>query len=528
MQRDFLLPDAGEGLEDATIVRWHVQAGDTVHLNDPLVTIETAKASVELPSPFEGRVLLLGANEGDELRVGTLLARIDTDEGEGEPAPRSPDAGLTSPDRSIEPSSSRDPPPGWRQEDGSGPSDADRWTGDAGSVRRHAVLVGYGVDDGPRPATRRREWRRRKAPGEVASTERDQAGDGLPRPPAPPPERALPSRPLATPPVRWLARTLEVDLRHVRPTGARGEVTREDVHAAVGPAAPTGHASAAGEVVHGDPAHREAQAWWPPGLGASPVVPGTVGPGGAPAASVDEEGAEELPVRGVRARIAERMSVSRATIPEATCGLWVDCERLLAVRSALGDDSRSGHGQDHGDAEVVTPFAVLAWMVPVALRTAPLLNARFDAEAKVIRVHRAVHLGVATSTELGLLVPVVHRAHALGLRQFVAELARLSGAARHGTLTPAELTGSTFTVTNYGALGLDDGNPVINAPEAAILGVGTIAPRAVVHDGELAVRSTAKLVCAFDHRVADGADAARFLRRLKALVEQPELLLGAR
>ncbi len=483
MRRDFLLPDLGEGLQDATVVQWHVRVGDTVHLNDRLVTVETAKASVELPSPFEGRVALLDIGEGDGLRVGERLASIDTSEDGEAAAPRAPDAALL-------------------------PTGAP-----TGPVTRQPVLVGYGVDVVPQRATGRREWRRRKAPGRRALDGGEQGLGTTPSVPATPPNGFPVPRPLAKPPVRWLARTLDVDLHQVRPTGSRGEVTAEDVRAAAGSAA-TGDAAGSVGVARGEAMRQDERPSWPGGTGASGLA--------------GDDRPEEIPVRGVRARIAERMSLSRSTIPEASAGLWVDCERLLALRAALRDDLRSGSARDVGGAEALTPFAILAWMVPFALRSAPLLNASFDAAAKVIRVSRAVHLGVATGTELGLLVPVVHGAHALGLRELAGELARLTRWAREGTLTPEQLTGSTFTITNYGALGLDDGLPVVNAPEAAILGVGAIAPRATVHDGELAVRSTAKLTCVFDHRVSDGADAARFLGRLKALVEQPELLLGTR
>lgn len=529
MQRDFLLPDVGEGLEDATVVQWHVDVGDTVHLNEPLVTIETAKAAVELPSPFDGQVVLLNAAEGDELRVGELLARIDTSE-EVASGARAPSA-ASSPEAGAPPEQL---PAGPSTDESPGSPAPERPAERDGSPSRQSVLVGYGADEEHRPASARREWRRPEAlTGSYRGGEGGARGPLAPRPAAtdepeaPPTVPAAPlwQGPLAKPPVRWLARSLGVDIRRLRPTGPRGEVTRGDVEAAARLASTAGRAGPA------DAVPEDELARWP-----------TSEPGGDVASEAarvpvtrfderEEEGIEEIPVRGVRARIAARMSASRSTIPEATCGLWVDCGRLLALRSEIHDDrQRRADASSSGTAslgvEPLTPFAVLAWIVPFALRTAPLLNSSFDAEAKVIRVHRAVHLGIATSTEQGLLVPVLRRAHARGVLEFAGELGRLTCAARDGRLDPAELTGSTFTVTNYGALGLDDGNPVINAPEAAILGVGMIAPRPAVHDGELAVRQTAKLICAFDHRVCDGADAARFLRRLKTLVERPELLLA--
>jgi pyruvate dehydrogenase E2 component (dihydrolipoamide acetyltransferase) len=210
------------------------------------------------------------------------------------------------------------------------------------------------------------------------------------------------------------------------------------------------------------------------------------------------------------------MSESRTTIPEATCGRWVDATPLVEMRPAL--EASAGIR--------VTPFSMIARFTVLALLENPALNAAFDAEAAVIRQYGAVHLGVATATERGLVVAVVRSAHERTLVELAAEIDRLAEGARAGSLAPAELTGSTFTISNFGAFGLDDGNPVINHPEAAILGVGALEARPWVVDGTLAVRHTVKLTCAFDHRVADGADAGAFLGRLASLLEQPGQLLA--
>jgi pyruvate dehydrogenase E2 component (dihydrolipoamide acetyltransferase) len=164
-------------------------------------------------------------------------------------------------------------------------------------------------------------------------------------------------------------------------------------------------------------------------------------------------------------------------------------------------------------------------MVVVALRRHPLLNSSWMDEGPAIRQHPAVHLGFAAATERGLLVPVVSNAERLSVLELAVEVSRLTASARAGTLTPAELTGSTFTVSNFGALGLDEGVPVINYPEAAILGVGSVKPRPFVVRDALTVRPTVALTCAFDHRVADGAQAAAFLCELRDLIEAPELAL---
>lgn len=274
----------------------------------------------------------------------------------------------------------------------------------------------------------------------------------------------------AKPPVRKLAADLDIDLTAVEPSGPDGIVTRADVLAAV----------------------------------EAPVEP----PGEA--ARTDDD-----VVRGMRLEMARRMAVSRREIPDANASVQVDGTRLLALRDRL-------------DVESVTPFVLTLRLLIVALRHHPLLNATWMDTVDGPRIHRhsAVHLGVGVAAPRGLLVPVVADAHARTTRELAAEVARLVSGARAGTLTPGELQGSTFTVSNFGALGLDEGVPVINHPEAAILGIGSLKPRAVVLDGEVVARPTMTLTCAFDHRVADGAQVAAFLCELRELVESPDLALA--
>ncbi len=405
---DFLVPDLGEGLVDATVVEWLVAPGETVSLNQALCTLETAKATVEVPSPWSGSVIALGGSAGETLQVGSLLVRILTADTPSE---------------------------------------------------RQPTLVGYGPDLSP--------GQRRSRP----------AADPLSVPGA-----AL--KPLAAPPVRKLARDLGVNLAALAPgSGPGGLVTRADVRAATSVAAPsTGVPRIAAE--------RSAD-------------PGDV-----------------VPVVGVRARIASHLAVSRAEIPDATCSVVVDCTRLLEVRRQLCT------AQEHaGEAATVTPFTLLCRLLVDALRAAPALNATWLADGPSIALHAHLHLGIGTATDRGLLVPVVRNAQHRSTRDLAAEIARLAAGARDGTLAPGELTGSTFTVSNFGALGLDEGIPVINHPEAAILGVGSIKLRPHVVDGAVVARPTATLTLAFDHRVADGAEAGRLLGRLGELIEAPELAL---
>ncbi|MCB0996283.1 MAG: 2-oxo acid dehydrogenase subunit E2, partial [Acidimicrobiales bacterium] len=173
-------------------------------------------------------------------------------------------------------------------------------------------------------------------------------------------------------------------------------------------------------------------------------------------------------------------------------------------------------------ASTVTPCGLIACAIVQALHEHKVLHAAFDPGSNTVHRYRAVHLGIAVDTPRGLLVPVVHDADRLEALGFLAEVGRLVQAARSGTLAPAELVGSTCSVSNFGAFGLDDGWSLLNPPEAAIVGVGSIRERAVAVDGALAVRTTAKLTCTFDHRVADGADVGGFLGVLAQLIEAPE------
>ncbi len=386
---EFLVPDLGEGLEDATVSSWCVAVGDTVELNQTLCTLETAKAEVEIPSPCAGRVDELGGAVGDVLPVGSVLVRFDVGAG---PA--------------AEPEVSEPVK--------------------INGAQRNPVLVGYGTD-ATADASRR-------------------------------------TRPRAKPSVRKLAAELLVDLADV-PAGDDGVISREAVLATAG-------------------------------------VHGTQRPG----ASHDV-----LPVRGVHAEMAKRMALSRNEIPDAHAAVDVDGTRLLELRDTLG----------------VTPFALTMRLLVLTLGNHRILNSTWVDGPDGPQVHTQHHvdLGVAVAAQRGLLVPVIRDAHAMTTRQLADELARVIDAARAGTLRPAELGGSTFTVSNFGALGVDEGVPVINYPEAAILGIGSLRPRAVVVDGALAVRSTMKLTCAFDHRVADGAQVAGFLTALRQFIEMPEAAL---
>lgn len=380
--KSFRVPDLGEGLEEVTVTQWHVAVGDDVELNQVLCTVETAKAEVEIPSPYAGRIVERNGAEGDVIDVGAVLLRIDT-----------------------------------------APLD-----GDLPSVETEVpTLVGYGADSGIDTS--------RRTP-----------------------------RPLAAPPVRKLAKELMVDLNKV-PHGAGAIITREDVLSA---------------------------------------------------ARGNGDGADVRPVQGVQARMADKMMLSHKELPAAKVGVEVDCTELVR----LSDRLRPAE-------ETITPFVLVLRLLVIALRHNEMLNSTWvdSPQGPQVRVHHRVHLGIATATERGLLVPVIADAHVKTTRELAGCAAELIAGARAGRLAPGELRGSTFTVTNFGALGADDGFPVINHPEAAILGMGAIRPRAVVRGAEIVARPTMSLTCVFDHRIADGAQAAQFVCELRDLIESPETAL---
>ncbi|EFL16232.1 branched-chain alpha-keto acid dehydrogenase subunit E2 [Streptomyces sp. C] len=280
-----------------------------------------------------------------------------------------------------------------------------------------------------------------------------------------------------SPLVRKLARDNGVDLRALRGSGPEGLILRADVEAA---------------------------------LRAPEPVPAPV----AVPVPVAAQG-ERIPLKGLRGAVAEKLSRSRREIPEATCWVDADATELMAARAAM----------NAVDGQKISVLALLARICTAALAKYPELNSTVDLAANEIVRLPAVHLGFAAQTERGLMVPVVRDAHTRSPESLSAEFARLTELARAGKLAPSDLTGGTFTLNNYGVFGVDGSTPIINHPEAAMLGVGRIIPKPWVHRGELAVRQVVQLSLTFDHRVCDGGAAGGFLRYVADCVENPAVLL---
>ncbi|WP_307840610.1 dihydrolipoamide acetyltransferase family protein [Streptomyces sp. G44] len=320
---------------------------------------------------------------------------------------------------------------------------------------------------------------------------------------------------MISPLVRKLAREHGVELRELVGSGPDGLITRADVEAAIG-AAPGVATGTAAEAYDGAAVKAAARA-----------DDELIRAGRAEARRQVEAGQE--PVRagaesrhaltGIRGLVADKMARSRREIPEATCWVDADATELLAARAAMNGAVTERDGQK------VSLLALFARITVAALERFPELNSSVDMEAREVRRFADVHLGFAAQTDRGLVVPVVRHAQARTTASINAELIRLTEAGRSGRLTPGELTGGTFTLNNYGVFGVDGSTPIINHPEAAMLGVGRIVPKPWVHDGELAVRHVVQLSLTFDHRVCDGGTAGGFLRYVADCVEQPAVLL---
>jgi len=434
--RAFALPDLGEGLTEAEIVKVLVSEGDVVAEDAPLLEVETDKATVEIPSPVGGRVTKVHVQAGQTVKVGDVLVTFDEDAakgaGGGERAPR---LGTTL---------ARSPLP-------------------APSAPSSASVAGATA-----PA---------RASGPVA----------------------------ATPATRRLAREIGVDLRAVRASGRGGRVTDDDVRAAAGPtpAAPA-------------PAGARRTAPQRPAV-AKPLAPVGVEPPALP--NFEQWGpVERQPLSHLRRTIAERMALSATLIPHVTHFDRADITDLDAIIKRNVEPARQ-----RGLTLTLTSFLLKA--AALALRDHPQFNASLDPAAGELIVKRYRHLGIAVATERGLIVPVIRDVDTKPLPELQRELAALAQRVRDGKATLDDLRGGTFTVTNIGALGGTGAIPIINYPEVAILGAARAREEPAVREGRIVPRVLLPLTLTFDHRVADGADGARFAADIVRRLERPEQLL---
>ena len=478
--REFRMPDVGEGLTEAEILKWYVQPGDSVEDGQVVCEVETAKAAVELPIPYDGVVHDLRFEEGTTVDVGATIITVDVAPGSGEPASASAQA--PEPAEPAEPVGEKAEPAG-----------------------RTPVLVGYGVAEA---STKRRARRGTSVPGQVtgapaASVPSDTLAASAVSPasaaiqsemnghaaPVPSPS----ARPLAKPPVRKLAKDLGVDLATITPTGPDGIITREDVHAATAPA---------------------------PDVQAPAPVTATAAPTPQPTAVVTDTGGREtrIPVKGVRKATATAMVGSAFTAPHVTEFVTLDVTRTMKLVEELKSD------QDMAGLRV-NPLLLVAKALLVAIKRHPEINATWDEAAQEIVVKHYVNLGIAAATPRGLIVPNIKDAHDKTLPQLAEALGELVSTAREGRTTPASMQSGTVTITNVGVFGVDTGTPILNPGESAILAVGAIKLQPWVHKGKVKPRQVTTLALSFDHRLVDGELGSKVLADVAAILEQPKRLI---
>ena len=415
------MPDIGEGIAEVELVAWYVKVGDLVTEDQILADVMTDKATVEIPSPVAGKVLLLGGAVGQVMAVGSDLIQIEV-QGTGTPAAK---AVAVAPTIAPEPA---------------------------------VAKVAAPATTAPPPA-------QREATAAPATVHARASGD----------------KPIASPAVRRRAWDLGIELQFVPGTGMAGRITQQDLDAY---AARAGQATG---MVQADQRYAQRSA------------------------------EEAIPVIGLRRKIAQKMQEAKRRIPHFTYVEEIDVTELEALRTRLN----AKYGKDRPRLTLL-PFLVRA--VVLAVREFPQVNARYDDEAAVVTRHQAVHLGMATQTDGGLMVPVMRHAETLDLWACAAELMRLSEAARAGKATREELTGSTITITSLGALGGIVSTPVINHPEVAIVGVNRMVERPMIRNGAVVARQMMNLSSSFDHRVVDGMHGAEFVQLLRGYLECPATL----
>jgi 2-oxoisovalerate dehydrogenase E2 component (dihydrolipoyl transacylase) len=462
--KQFRLPDLGEGLTEGEILKWLVQPGDEVHLNQPIVEVETAKAAVELPSPYAGVVTELLHGEGDTVDVGAPIIAFDTEPGgvlERETVIGTPPA-----DAPVEPG----------------------LIGGAAPGGRTSVLVGYGPKSGA--AKRRQRKSPPVRPGSTSDVAKEAVSTSdLAQPPArvsaaevgaAARRRADELPVLAKPPVRKLARDLGVDLRAVDPSGPGGTITRADVRSS-SRAPERGWPAPAPEQIGSDVTRRE----------------------------------QRIPIRGVRKHTAAAMSASAFTAPHVTEFVTVDVTR--GVRAIRRLKEMAGF-----ESVRVGPLLLVAKALLLAVGRHPMVNSSWDEAAQEIVVKDYVNLGIAAATPRGLVVPNIKDAGALPLRDLADAMSALVSTARDGRTSPADMQGGTITITNVGVFGVDTGTPILNPGESAILAFGAIRELPWVHKGKVKPRMVTTLALSFDHRVVDGELGSLFLSDLAAVLRDPE------
>jgi len=423
------MPDIGEGIAEVEIVEWPLNIGESIEEDDVICVVMTDKATVEIPSPVDGKIVWIGGEAGDVLAVGADLVRLEV-----------AGAGNTEGNAAV-------------------PEDTK-------IVETNVVVVTKNESkaETPEPAINTPIANITEVTETISKST---------------PPRAEGEKPIASPAVRQRARSAGIDLRYVHGTGQANRISHQDLDNFI--------------------------------AGTSKPQPVTSQQG------MENNIVEAIKVIGLRRKIATIMQDTMQRIPHFTYVEEVDVTELESLRAKLNKERH-----DNQPKLTLLPFIIKA--IVLAIKDYPEMSSRFDDEQNVVHRYGAAHVGIATQTDSGLIVPVVQHAEALSVWQSAAEVKRLSEAARNGTANREELTGSTITITSLGALGGLVSTPVINAPEVAIIGVNKIAKRPIWQDGGFVPRDIMNLSSSFDHRIIDGWEATQFIQRIRSLLESPAIL----
>ena len=460
---ELTMPRLSDTMEEGTLARWVKQPGDQIARGDVVAEIETDKATMELEAYEAGVLQEHLVQEGQTVPIGTPIARL----GDGAGA-----AGAAAEAQPAQQQAPAQPRPATEAETPRATEPAAPQPATEAEAPRPSPEPAGAPEPAPEP---------RPAPEPPPAPEARPAPEQRPAPEAPPPGDAVKASPMA----RAIARDRGLDLAEIQGSGPGGRVVRADVEAALAEAPPARPAPA-------PPAERRE----------------------APPAAEEAEEAEAVPLSAMRRTVARRMLESIQSAPHFFLTSLVDAEALADLRTELNERLERA-----GDPTRLSLNDLLIKACASALRANPDVNVSFGGD-HLLR-HRRVHIGIAVALEQGLIVPVLRDADQKSLGQIAREAAALAERARSSKLSPAEYSGGTFTISNLGMFGVDHFTAIINPPEAAILAVGALTPEPVARDGRVEVRRRLKLTLSIDHRALDGATAARFLRDLKGLLEEP-------
>jgi pyruvate dehydrogenase E2 component (dihydrolipoamide acetyltransferase) len=478
MATEFKIPELGENVSAGDVVRVLVKAGDTLAKDQAVLELETDKATIEVPSSVAGTVQDVKVKQGDRVKVGQVVLTL-SDAG----APASKDEAAAKPKEADATAKPKAQPAGAPEEGGLSQNAA---PAEAASEKPQTE----DQSDEPKIEEAKEEEPKPKR-GEVVDINRG----GRAQPVAAPVEEAAPSGPPppAAPSVRRIARELGIDIARVTGSGEDGRISEEDLHefvrAAMSRSAESGSIGA-------------------PGVLASAL----------PLPDFSKWGeVERKPMSNIRRKTAEHLTHAWNAIPHVTQHDRADITAIEALRKQYGPQAEKAGGK-------LTMTAIALKIVAAAVKKFPQFNSSIDVARNEIIYKKAVHIGVAVDTDRGLLVPVVRHADTRGIFDLAAELAKASEKARAGKLSLEEMQGGGFTITNLGGIGGTSFTPIVNWPEVAILGVSRGFQEPVFNGQSFEPRLMLPLSLSYDHRVIDGADAARFLRWVCEAFEQPFVL----